>query len=187
MIKPWKRLSSRLTYQDRWLTIRSHSLERPNGDTVAPFHIIESEEWVCICALTDAGEVIAIQEYRVGADQVTLSLVGGAKDPQDQDAAVAAHRELEEETGYRVRELIPIGRAYANWASQNNQISYFLGLGARPTGQQHLDPNEDILPVVMPYEDFLAYDFEGPKQTHHAAALFYVERYFKAHPEKRPK
>ena len=83
--------------------------------------------------------------------------------------------------------MIQIGRAYANWANQNNQISYFLGFSAVPTGQQKLDESEDIEPVLIPYSAFLAYDFEGPKQTHHAAALFYIERYFKAHPEKRPK
>lgn len=187
MIRPWKRRASTLTFQDQWLTIRSHKLERPNGVIVDPFHIIENDDWVCICALTDSGQVVAIQEYRVGADQVTLGLVGGAQDESDADAAAAAHRELEEETGYQVRDLIPIGRAFANWASQNNQISYFLGLGATPSSTQKLDSNEEIEPVLMAYDEFLAYDFDGPKQTHHAAALFYVERYFKTHPEARPR
>lgn len=186
MIKPWQWRESSLTFQDEWLTVRSHTLERPNGTVVTPFHILESHEWVCICALTDAGEVVAIREYRVGADEVTLGLVGGVVEESDDDFATAAHRELEEETGFHVRDLIPIGRAYANWANQNNQISYFLGLGATATGTQKLDPNEEIEPVLIPYTSFAAYDFDGPKQTHHAAALFYVERYFKAHPEKRP-
>ena len=187
MIKPWKKLSATLTFQDQWLTVRSHKLERPDGVVIEPFHIIENPEWVCICALTSSGDVVAIQEFRVGADEVTLGLVGGGVDDNDLDFVAAAHRELEEETGYRVAEMIPIGRAYANWSNQNNQISYFLGLGAIPTGAQKLDENEDIEPVLIPYEDFVAYDFDGPKQTHHAAALFYVERYFKAHPEARPK
>lgn len=187
LIKPWIKRSSKLTFHDQWLTVRSHSLERPDGMLIEPFHIIESPEWVCICALTESGDVVAIREFRVGADAVTLGLVGGGVDDSDTDCAAAAHRELEEETGYRADEMIPIGRAYANWSNQNNQISYFLGLGAASTGKQKLDANEDIEPVLMPYEEFLKYDFEGPKQTHHAAALFYVERYFNAHPEKRPK
>ncbi len=185
-MKPWKQLSSQLTYQDEWLTVRSHKLERPNGTIVDPFHIVESREWVCICALTDAGEVVAIREYRVGADEVTLGLVGGVSEPEDTDYSMSAHRELEEETGYKVRELHLIGRAYANWANQNNQISYFIGFGATPNGTQKLDPNEEIEPVLIPYSEFSQYDFDGPKQTHHAAALFYVERYLKAHPERRP-
>ncbi|MEM7639495.1 MAG: NUDIX hydrolase [Pseudomonadota bacterium] len=187
MIKPWKQRSNRITFEDQWLTVRSYELERPDGTIVEPFHVIEAREWVCICALTDDGNVVTIREFRAGADQVTLGLVGGGCETEDSDTVVAAHRELEEETGYRVRELVEIGRAYANWANQNNQITYFLGIGATASGQQKLDANEEIEPLLMPYEEFLKYDFEGPKQTHHAAALFYVERYFKAHPEKRPK
>ena len=187
MIKPWKKRAGTLTYRDPWLTVRSHRMERPDGNMVDPFHIIESTEWVCICALTESGEVVAIREYRAGADQVTLGLVGGGVEDHDPDHTTAARRELEEETGYRVQDMIQIGRAYANWANQNNQISYFLGFSAVPTGQQKMDESEDIEPVLIPYSAFLAYDFEGPKQTHHAAALFYIERYFKAHPEKRPK
>ena len=186
MIKPCKILSSALTYRYQWLTIRSYRLKRPNDIVVEPFHIIESSEWVCICALSDEGDFVDIHEYRVGADQVTLGLVGGIQEAEDEDTLAAAHRELEEETGYRARELIPVGRAYANWANQNNQISYFLALGATQTGIQKLDANEDIEPILMPYSEFLSYDFDGPKQTHHAAALFFVERYFSTHPEKRP-
>ena len=167
-----------------------HSVASPETSEwtiVDPFHIIESREWVCICALTDDGSVVAIKEYRVGADEVTLGLVGGVSEAKDADFTAAAHRELEEETGFRVRELHLIGRAHANWANQNNQISYFIGFGATPTGRQELDPNEEIEPVLVPYSEFSSYDFDGPKQTHHAAALFYVERYFRTHPERRPK
>ncbi|MEL6693043.1 MAG: NUDIX hydrolase [Pseudomonadota bacterium] len=187
MIKPWKTLGSKLTYKDDWLTVRSHRLEQPNGTILDPFHVIEGSEWVCICALTDDGQVLAIREFRVGANAVTLGLVGGGQEPSDSDALSAARRELAEETGYVADELVQIGRAYANWANQDNQISYFLGFGAKPTTQQKLDIGEDIEPVLVPYHEFLAYDFEGPKQTHHAAALFYAERYFKRHPERRPK
>lgn len=166
--------------------MRSHSLERPDGTRIEPYHVIECPEWVCVCALTDTGNVVSIREFRVGADQVTLGLVGGGVDERDKDVISAAKRELEEETGYRVREMIQIGRAYANWANQNNQISYFIGFGATLSGKQALDENEEIEPVLVPYHEFVSYDFDGPKQTHHAAALFYVERYFKVNPERRP-
>lgn len=186
MIKPWKRLSSVISFQDRWLTVRSYTLERPDGALIEPYHIVEENELVCIFALTDENEVVAIEEYRVGPDAMTLGLIGGIVDDTDEDIEHAALREFEEETGYRLRELVPIGRAYSNWARHNNQITFYIGFGATPSGTQKLDATEEIEPVLVPFEKFMAYDFEGPKQTHHAAALFYVERYFAKHPEKRP-
>ena len=185
-MKPWRVLSSRITYQDEWLTVRSDSCKTAAGRVIEPFHVIESGEWVCILALTDVGDVVAIREYRHGAKAITLGLPGGVCEAHEEDFSVGAARELEEETGYICRELVQTGRAYANWANQNNQISFFIGFGAKPSGIACPDPTEEIETVLMPYDDFAAYDFDGPKQTHHAAALFYAERYFRKHPERRP-
>lgn len=101
--------------------------------------------------------------------------------------AAAAARELREETGYSCGQLVLVGRAYANWAWQNNQVSYYLGLDAAPAGPQQLDPNEEIRVVEMAYSDFLNYDRLAHQHSLHAAALFYAERYFQTTPYHRPK
>ncbi|MGB3626309.1 MAG: NUDIX hydrolase [Henriciella sp.] len=185
-MKPWRIKSSRTSYEDKWLKIRSDRCETAEGRIIDPFHIIEAPEWVCVLGLTADNQVLAIREYRHGAQAITLGLPGGACDPEDQSISMTAARELEEETGYRCSTLVCTGCAYANWANQNNQISFFIGFDATPVGIAHPDPNEEIDPVLIPYADFLAYDFDGPKQTHHAAALFYAERYFSKHPARRP-
>ena len=185
-MKPWTVLSSAVSLRDEWISVRSDRCQKGDGTVVDPFHIIEGVEWVCICALTDHGEVVLVREYRHGARAVTIGLPGGVTEPTDSDFASAARRELEEETGYRVRDMIPVGRAYANWANQDNQISYFIGLGATPSGQQNLDPSEDIETLTQPFATFAAYDGTGPQQTHHAAALFYVLRWLNAHPDRNP-
>ena len=186
-MKPWTVRSSTITYEDEWLRIRSDSCVRSDGRVIEPFHIIESSEWVCVLALTDGGDVVTIREYRHGAGSITIGLPGGLAEDHDDHFEQSARRELEEETGYTCDTLVPTGRAFANWANQNNQISYFLGFGARPSGTANLDPNEEIEPVLMPYETFADYEFDTRQQTHHAAALFYAERYFRRNPDKRPK
>ncbi|MEQ9314926.1 MAG: hypothetical protein RLN72_03680 [Henriciella sp.] len=40
--------------------------------------------------------------------------------------------------------------------------------------------------MLIPYEQFLQYDFDTAQQTHHAAALFYAERYCARHPVAPP-
>lgn len=185
-LKPWKVLSSKITYEDNWLRVRTDACETGQGKIIEDFHIIEPSDWVNVIAITDGGNVVCIREYRHGAKAITLGLPGGVCDEEDENKAASAARELEEETGYICRELIPTGRAFANWADHSNEIFYFLGLGATPAGQVNLDENEEIEVELHAYDDFVDYDFSGPKHTHHAAALFFAERHFKQHPDQRP-
>ncbi|MEM9667834.1 MAG: NUDIX hydrolase [Pseudomonadota bacterium] len=185
-LKPWRVLSSTTTYTDKWIHLRSDRCETPDGQIIDAFHVIDSPDWVNVVALTDDGDVVLIEEYRHGAEAITLGIPGGVCDVSDDKPQISAARELEEETGFICRDLVPTGRAFANWADRSNEVHFFLGFGAQPQGQINLDTNEDIIVQLRPYREFLKYDFEGAKHTHHAAALFYAERYFTNHPDKRP-
>lgn len=185
-MKPWKILSSRQTYKDKWLGVRTDTVEVANGAVIPDFHIIEYKEWAAILAFTEDGELIVIREYRHGCQSITLGLPAGSAEEGETDYLSVAQRELLEETGYEAAEWVKTGQAYSNWATQNNQVHFFLAFGAKKVAEQNLDATEEIEVLTMKYEDYL--DFEGitPNQCHHAAALHYAERYFAKHPEKRP-
>ena len=185
-IKPWKIIESHQTFKDRYLSVRTDRCEREDGHVVAPYHVIEQTEWVTLIPVTDEGNVVLIREYRHAGGVVLLGVPGGVMDPGETDAAAAARRELQEETGYTARELIPVGTCFANPAIQDNRIHYFLATGCTKTHEQTLDPNEEIEVLEMPYADFLAYEDLDVQHGLHAAALFYTERFFSKHPDKRP-
>ena len=186
MIVPCKIIGSHTVIEDAYITLRTDRCERADGHIVPTYHVLEFTEWVTLIPLTDAGEVVLVREYRHAAQTVLLGLPGGMMDPHETDAASAAARELREETGYACKELIPVGSAYPNPATQNNQIHYYLGLGPQPSTRQSLDPNEEIDIITLPYAEFLAYEHLPVQHALHAAALFYVERYFARHPTHRP-
>ena len=62
----------------------------------------------------------------------------------DASPALAARRELSEETGYDTETIIELGQVAPNPALQNNRCHSFLALGVRPLGVQELDDAEDI-------------------------------------------
>jgi len=186
-MKPWKILSSQKTFEDRFISLRTDRCERADGHIIPTYHVLEQTEWVTVIPITEAGNVVLIEEYRHGAGEITIGLPGGVSNHDETDFEAAASRELLEETGYLCREMIAVGRAYANWAWQNNQVTYYLGLGARQSGQQNLDPNEEIRPFEMPYSEFLDYEHLTHQHSLHAAALFYAERFFRRHPDKLPR
>ncbi len=62
------------------------------------YYRIDTRSWVNVFALTEDGRAILVHQPRVGMMQMTLECPGGGID-DDEDPAVAAARELEEETG----------------------------------------------------------------------------------------
>lgn len=73
---------------------------------------------VAIVAETDAGEVLLVEQFRVPLGRRCLELpaglIGDDHGGQDDDSIRAAHRELEEETGYRAARMVKLGDYYAS-------------------------------------------------------------------------
>lgn len=184
-MKPWKILSSKQTYKDPWMSLRTDHVQLDDGREIEGYHILEYPEWVSVIGLTDEGNIVLIKEYRHGPQAMTIGLPSGVAEPGE-DIDDVAKREFQEETGYTAREWVKIGEACANWAVNTNSVHYYLAFGAQKTGEQQLDPNEDIEPFEWPWTKYLDQDGVDPQHCLHVAALYYAERYFKQNPDKRP-
>jgi len=85
--------------------------------------------------LDDAGErVLMIWRHRFVPDCWTWELPGGYVD-SDEDPAVAAAREVQEETGWRPRSLRPLTRFQPLAGTADFENLIFLGEGAEATGK----------------------------------------------------
>jgi ADP-ribose pyrophosphatase len=113
------------------------------------FSLIECVDWVNVIALTPDDRVVLIRQYRAGLDAVCLEIPGGMVDPGE-DAATAAARELEEETGYTAPRWRPLGVVAPNPAIQNNRLHSFLALDAVPTTAPRPDGGEVLSLELAP-------------------------------------
>jgi len=104
---------------------------------------LKSCDWVNVVALTLEGRMLLVSQYRHGTDEVTLEIPGGAVDPGE-DPAVAAARELEEETGFRPGTLTLLGRVETNPAFINNSCWTYLALACTEDGTLQPDGTEEI-------------------------------------------
>lgn len=125
-----------------------------------PFLRLEAPDWVNVVAVTSGGDLVLIEQYRHGTDQVTLEIPGGCVDPGESPAA-AARRELEEETGYRPSELHQIGVVEPNPAFLSNRCWTFLALGCRPDGVPQPEPTEEITLRLAPLAELDALIGDG--------------------------
>ncbi len=104
----WKVIESRVAYSGRF-PVREDVLEAElDGRRMLYTYLDIRRDAVAVLALTDAGEAVLVRQYRHPLRSTTLEVPAGALDPGE-DPPSGALRELEEETGYRARDIRPLG------------------------------------------------------------------------------
>lgn len=154
-IAPWTRLDSTYTYRDRWLTLRSDTVRLGNGRTLAPYHVVEGPDWVNVVALSAAGNIVLVEQYRHAVQQVLLELPAGQVDPrEDHDAAM--RRELLEETGYGGGTWHALDTLFPAASRLTTRVTGYLALGLARLADPVLEDSEDLRVREMPWDEFAA-------------------------------
>ncbi|WP_224448779.1 NUDIX hydrolase [Haloprofundus salilacus] len=154
-ILDWETTDSRIDYSCPGFDIRMDDVRLPDG-TETEFHYVDEPPAVVILPFTPDGDVVLVEEWRQAVGHVNRSLPVGGTEPEDDDLAAAARRELAEETGYEADSIDEFYVAEPANGIANSVHHYFVARGCEPTAEQRLDFNESIRPVTMEYEDLLA-------------------------------
>lgn len=144
----WARKESKQVADCRVFKLREDFSESTDGKD-ASFFVIESPEWVNIIPVTKDGNIVLIEQYRHGIDEITLEIPGGLVD-DGEDAGAAAERELIEETGYVPREVVMIGKSRPNPAIQDNWVYHYLAIDCELKNEVKFDDHESIQTRVVP-------------------------------------
>ena len=148
----WTRKTSEIVADCRVFKVRRDVSLSPTGEREHDFYVIEAGDWINVIPLTRAGEVVMIEQYRHGSEDVTLEIPGGMVD-EGETAAEAAARELLEETGYAAEEVVALGRVRPNPAIHNNWLHTFLARGARFSRAPAFDSTEHCAVRLVPLAD----------------------------------
>ena len=102
----WRTVSSRVVYENPWITVREDDAVAPDGRP-ALYGVVELRPSVFVVALTDDDEVVLVttDRYTTGPDSIEVP-AGGT---DGQDPLVAAQRELAEEAGLVAHEWTQVG------------------------------------------------------------------------------
>jgi 8-oxo-dGTP pyrophosphatase MutT (NUDIX family) len=148
-VKPWRRTDSRSLHACGIFELKQVRFRPPDSRPAHWFYLIDAPHWINVIPLTDDDRVLLIRQYRFGTEETTLEIPGGMCDPGE-SPALAARRELREETGYDASSLVEIGWVHPNPAIQNNRCYTYLARGLHRAGAPVPDPHESFEQLSVP-------------------------------------
>jgi ADP-ribose pyrophosphatase len=154
-------IGSRVVYDGKWRvrvdtldlgpegTLEKAYVQHPGAVVIVP--LLEAED--------SAAQVLMLVQYRHALRQSILELPAGTREG-DEPWAVCAQRELREETGYAVGELVSLGEVWAAPGVSDERMAIFLARGLRHAPLSG-DADEQIVVEPRPLADLVAMALDG--------------------------
>jgi len=150
----WKKLSSKIVYDNPWMTVVEDRVINPSGGQNDYGHIQFKTRAVAIIPIDDEGNT-----WLVGQDRYTLGEyswevpMGGA--PKGEDALAAAKRELKEETGLQAGDWSEVLRLHTSNSITDEEGFVYIAKDLQQ-GETEFEETEQLEIRKLPLGDAVA-------------------------------
>lgn len=158
-MEKFKILEKKLEHHGKIVDFYSYQMEVPNGNHTK-WDVIEHKGAAAIVPVDEDGRIILVRQYRGAIDDLLLEIPAGGRDSVDEDFAVCAARELEEEIGYRSDEIHHLVDYHSAAAYTSEKIGIYYTEKLIPS-RQHLDENEFVQIEKYTLEELTEMIFDG--------------------------
>ncbi|MGL4453258.1 MAG: NUDIX domain-containing protein [Sarcina sp.] len=145
-----KTLSTKILCEENFLKWNLLEVELPDG-TTSKRNVIEHPGAAAILPMFDDGKVLLVKQYRKAIESETLEIPAGKLD-KGEDHKVCATRELEEETGYKAKNIEYLGKI-ATALGFCNEIIYLYKATGLELGEKNTDEDEFTENVIIPLDE----------------------------------
>jgi ADP-ribose pyrophosphatase len=151
----WRRKETEIIYRDRVLRLRRDRIEMPGGKEIY-FAYLERTDAVIIVPITNAGELILIDQYRYSIDRWSLEVpAGGTDDKPNETLEEVARAELREEAGGVSDRLTHVATFLSASSLTDERCHVFLAENVTLSAAA-AEPTEKIKVRSMPIAEALA-------------------------------
>jgi len=130
-------LDSRLAYQGKIIGLKLETYRLGQKTKIA--EIVRHPGAVVIVPVDAEGNLLLVRQWRRAANEILIELPAGTLEPNE-PPATAALRELQEETGYAAKALIPLGGFFSAPGFCTEYLHLFAAEGLSPAP---LPPDDD--------------------------------------------
>jgi len=171
----WKKLSSKIVYDNPWMTVVEDRVINPSGGQNDYGHIQFKTRAVAIVPIDDEGNT-----WLVGQDRYTLGEyswevpMGGA--PKGEEPLEAAKRELKEETGLIAWDWVEVMRLHTSNSITDEEGFVFIAKGLKQ-GETEFEETEKLEIRKLPLTEAIAMAQKGEiTDAISVAALLWVNQ-----------
>ncbi len=155
-----KTIKSERIYEGTIINLRRDKVSVQHGTSMR--EIVEHNGGAVLAAITDAGRLVMVRQYRKAAGRVMLEVPAGKIDPGELPE-VAAKRELKEETGYTAGKISFLMSFYPS-VGYSEEVLYLYLCEELAPGETNFDENEAIDIEEYEIDDAYRMAMEGKLQ-----------------------
>lgn len=155
---PWRQLTSREVYRNRWMHLREDTVEMPDGRTTI-YGVVSTGHAVGVLAFTDPDTVVLVRQWRYVIGRATWEMPTGSVHPGE-DIESAGQRELAEEAGYRAGHLRHLATYDTSKSVMEEVAHLYLATDLVPH-EVAPDDTEFIIVRTFPFDEVLAMALDG--------------------------
>lgn len=145
-------IKSEKVYSGKILSVKLSTVELPD-QKYSKREIVLHDNAVALVAIHD-DKILLVKQYRISVDKIIYEVPAGMIE-HDENPKDAALRELEEETGYRAKNIEYLTEFYSTPGFCTEKLSIFYAKELEFVGQ-NLDEGENLEVVEMPLEEALS-------------------------------
>jgi ADP-ribose pyrophosphatase len=162
LAEPYRTLATHYLSQNRWRNFREDVVDIGGGRQIN-YSYAEVPAAVFVVPLTHDGQIVLIRQYRYPVRDWVLEVPAGSLANVEEEASLAARRELLEEVGGVCEgEMLPLARFYSSSAHINLASQIFLATEVHlEEGLQQLEETELLQRVILPAHQAIALAQQG--------------------------
>ncbi len=166
----WNKKRSKIIAESTFFTLREDEVVLPDG-TEKVYTMLDIPDFAGVLPVY-RDDLILIRNYRYPIKETVLELPAGLIE-EDESPLEAASRELEEETGYRLKHAEKLIK-YHPIASLNTQEAHIFLAEVEDGGKLERDPSEDMRVEKIPIKEvYRMLENKKIKHPHTIIALHY--------------
>lgn len=173
--------AQRITSSNRFFAFIEDDLRLQDGSDYTYYHLRSNFDAVIVVPVLDDGRLVLEHIYRHPYGRFVWEFPAGGIEPGE-DPALAAARELEEETGYCAARVTPLVACEAMPGLLHMRLHFMLASGLTSGGRRDLDPMELLTVRAYSLAEAWALAQESVASSFLTMALLAYERYRQQNP-----
>lgn len=155
-----RRVSSRVVYQNRWITVREDQVEFPDGSR-GIYSVIDKPDFALVVPAENGGFHL-VEQFRYPTGRRSWEFPQGSyPDGRDGDPEQMARDELREETGLHADHLHHLGHLHGAHGMSSQGFHVYLATGLHPGPADRETTEQDMRQTWMSRTDFDALVRDG--------------------------